>query len=168
MTGLLFASTAMSDAANPFGFAIPPEHLALRAGKSDYLNTGRILYKKLNAALASVDKALLETDMAVLDFGCGPARLLQWVSRSNRSWRLHGCDFHEETVQWCKENVPGVEFFISDPLPGFRTDRKYDLIYALSVFTHTPEDMMKSWLSFFQRFSRAPQVLTTTTLSAMA
>ena len=75
----------------------------------------------------------------VLDFGCGAGRtlrhLLDVAARDTEVW---GCDIAEASVEWLRGQLcPPLHVFLSSddpPLP--RPDRYFDVIWALSVFTH--------------------------------
>ena len=100
----------------------------------------------------------------VLDFGCGVGRLLRQLSSEAAIAKIEGCDMHPESIEWCRANLdPPFEFFVnhtSPPLPGVE-DETYDLIIAISVFTHLSKDWSK-WLAELQRVSKPGGILVAT------
>lgn len=89
----------------------------------------------------------LRTVGAVFELGCGSARLIRHL-RCMRGVRLVGSDLVPEQVEWCKTNVPGVEFYVNqlDPPLSFAQDNTFDLAFAASVFTHIPLETQQQWI----------------------
>jgi SAM-dependent methyltransferase len=94
----------------------------------------------------------LRTAEAILEFGCGTARLLRHL-RGFDGVRLVGTDANPKVVEWCRRNVPGPEFHRNDLQPplSFAADESFDLILASSVFTHIPIDRQRAWLEELRR-----------------
>ncbi len=89
--------------------------------------------------------------VGMLDFGCGCGRIA-------RHWRnLHGptvsgCDCHAPAVEWCQQNLRFMHAAVNElapPLP-YRGDC-FDLVYAISVFTHLSEPMQHAWMAEMRR-----------------
>jgi SAM-dependent methyltransferase len=102
----------------------------------------------------------LRTTGAVFELGCGTARLIRHL-RCIDGIRLVGSDVSSEMIDWCKENVPGVEFFQNDlvpPLP-FAEEGSFDLVFANSVFTHIPLNLQKPWIEELHRVLRPGGIL---------
>ena len=86
-------------------------------------------------------------DAAVLEWGCGPARVIRHLGEflSGKA-SLAGADYNAETIAWCRENIPGIRFEkneLAPPLPFAAAS--FDAIYALSVITHLSEKMHGEW-----------------------
>ena len=57
-----------------------------------------------------------------------------------------GCDLHGPTIAWLDENLsPPMHFYVNDERPLRHPDGYFDLIYAISVFTHITVDW-SAWL----------------------
>lgn len=89
----------------------------------------------------------------VLDFGCGTGRaLVGWYS-DNPQRGLFGCDLSGEMISWAKNHLPGSIRFdensLSPPLPY--PDVTFDMVQAISVFTHLSLDTQKLWVREFKR-----------------
>ena len=83
----------------------------------------------------------------VLDFGCGPGRVLrQFLPEAERA-ELHGCDTYLPGIEWLRDHVPDhVHVFANAELPPLELpDSYFDLIWAVSVFTHLT-DSWSRWL----------------------
>ena len=72
-------------------------------------------------------------------------------------------DIRTELVEWCQRHLPGT-YGVNDPEPptGY-PDSLFDVVYAVSVFTHLTEDRQTRWLSEFARLIRPGGLLLLTT-----
>ena len=135
---------------------LPPEALAIRVGVNDesaalesFDALGRDARRRIMDALPgdwSFD------GKRVLDFGCGPGKVLRHFLDEAARGQFEGCDIHSPSVEWVERNLnPPVRAFVNEespPLP--RPDRSYDLIWAMSVFTHLTSESL-TWLSELHR-----------------
>jgi len=99
----------------------------------------------------------------VLDYGCGPGRVLRHLTRVAPQAELHGCDPHEPSIRWLQENSPErvVAFVNSEEPPLDRPDGFFDLIYVVSVFTHLT-DSWSRWLLELHRLLKPDGLLVST------
>ena len=83
----------------------------------------------------------------VLDFGCGVGRTLRQFSAEAEDAEFWGCDIHEPSVTWAREHLcPPFRVFRCEEKPGLpQADGYFDLIYAMSVYTHIV-DHWAGWL----------------------
>ena len=82
---------------------------------------------------------------SILDFGCGCGRVMRRWSTLDAA--LHGCDYNRKSIAWCRQHLPFARFEVNElnpPLPY--ADGLFDLVYALSVFTHLPESSLVAWM----------------------
>jgi SAM-dependent methyltransferase len=105
----------------------------------------------------------LEKFEAILDFGCGVGRVMRHWNRLQGP-RLYGTDYNPELIGWCKQNLLFASFLVN-PLVGILEyeNEKFDLIYALSVFTHLTEDQQIGWIEELSRVLRPGGYLLITT-----
>ena len=89
---------------------------------------------------------------AVLDFGCGAGRTLRHFTEEARSCELWGCDIDAASIAWLEEHLcPPLRVFQNAPDPPLpHPDGKFDLIWAVSVFTHLT-DTWSRWLLELRR-----------------
>ena len=134
------------------GQRLPPVRLRFKvagtANAEHFLDGGRKAAESLRALLAAHGQPL-EGQTPVLDFGCGCGRVLLHLKGLAE---LYGCDYNPELVRWCTQYLPGalvVRNNLAPPLP-FETGQ-FRLVYALSVFTHMPEDLAGRWMAEMQR-----------------
>jgi SAM-dependent methyltransferase len=121
----------------------PPLELASRVGSLADAPDPFAYYDALGRAARDGLQAALPEDWQwdgkrVLDFGCGAGRTLrQWLPEAERA-RFTGCDIDVESVRWLQEHLsPPFTVLANDPEPPLALSAgSFDLIYALSVFTH--------------------------------
>ena len=89
----------------------------------------------------------------LLDFGCGCGRVVRhWA---NCPAMVHGCDYNADLVNWCRRRLPFARFEtngLAPPLPYAAAS--FDLVYALSVFTHLPPPLQQQWIAEIARVLR--------------
>lgn len=138
------------------GLPVPPRELTFLVGggynlernlKNGILSAGAIRRSLSKNGLA------LEDFHDILDFGCGPGRIL-------RNWghlqaNVYGTDYNRKSIEWCEKNLSFATFAVNDLEPPTSwPDAKFDFIYAFSVFTHLGEDLQRAWLSELRRILR--------------
>jgi SAM-dependent methyltransferase len=121
----------------------PPLELASRVGTLEFADDPYGFYDALGQAARDGIESALPDDWSwdgkrVLDFGCGAGRTLRrWLPEAQRA-QFSGCDIDAESIRWLDEHLsPPLQVFVNSPEPPLeRPSGSYDLIYALSVFTH--------------------------------
>ena len=148
------------------GLPVPPPRLIMRvAGTPDpgwFLESGRLAAQTVQGALERAGKPIEELD-AMLDFGCGCGRVTRrWATLGEVA--VHGTDRNPAGIDWCRRNLPFARFDtngLAPPLP--HADRAFDLVYALSVFTHLIEELGLAWAAELDRVLRPGGFLLLTT-----
>jgi SAM-dependent methyltransferase len=142
------------------GVPLPPRRLMVRvAGTADadwFLRGGRAGY---DAIAAHVD---LQEARDVLDFGCGCGRVTRYFGEHPGS--VAGSDVDGEAVAWCRANLRFASFETNGLAPplAFASD-SFDLVYALSVFTHLTDELQLAWRDELRRVLRSGGRLLITT-----
>lgn len=122
-----------------------------RAALEPFFTVGRDACRNIERCLLETGVPL-ETFRSILDFGCGCGRITLWMARHMAAGaELHGTDTDAEAIAWCRDHVPG-RFATNAPLPPLEySDSTFDLIYAVSVFTHLDEERQVQWLDELRR-----------------
>jgi SAM-dependent methyltransferase len=139
--------------------AMPPPALRERVhGSVDEMNfhlVGLQVAEDIDAALArhAPDAA---SDLSVLDFGCGCGRVVGHVKQRHPRWALAGCDIDAEAIAWCRQRLRMFADFDTNGHwpPVALESAAFDVIYAISVFTHLAEDMQFAWLNELRRLAK--------------
>lgn len=90
----------------------------------------------------------------ILDFGCGCGRVVRhWHDLDGPE--IFGTDTNHRSIRWCRRSLPFGRFEVNGPEPPLPFEGgAFDLIYALSVLTHLPEDLQDAWMGEMQRLLR--------------
>jgi SAM-dependent methyltransferase len=146
---------------------VPPLNLANRVGSLSGQPDPLAAFDAYGAVLCEdVLRALpghaVPGDGVVLDFGCGAGRLLRHLLHAPGVTALHGCDLDRASIDWVREQLPGVEAFVSGELPPLsRADATFDLVIAVSVFSHLG-DSWEAWMGELHRVVRPGGLLVAT------
>lgn len=131
---------------------LPPLDLANRVGCLDGTGDPWPRYLRIGAeSRAGILTALPESwtleGKRVLDFGCGAGRTLRHFIADTPSAEFSGCDIDEPSVAWLRANLsPPLRVFVNLSEPPLDVpDGAFDLVYAISVFTHLTDNWAE-WL----------------------
>jgi SAM-dependent methyltransferase len=102
----------------------------------------------------------------VLDFGCGAGRVLRHlVEDVGTDGELHGVDIDRPSIEWLQSNAsPPLHVGACGEEPSLPyPDDHFDLVYALSVFTHLAEHWA-GWLLELRRILKPDGLLLATVI----
>jgi SAM-dependent methyltransferase len=93
----------------------------------------------------------IENFRTILDFGCGCGRVIRYW-KDLIHVKVKGTDYNPDLVAWCQTNLPFADFKNNGLQPPLPFDSAgFDFVYALSVFTHLPEDLQTPWMQELSR-----------------
>ena len=146
---------------------IPPSELLIQVSNNPsaeaYQDVAPVIWA-IEQPLHTAGYRLADFDR-ILDFGCGVGRLLQALNLSRRDGQtLSGCDVNEACATWCRENLDFASIArtaIEPPLPY--AEDSFDLIVAISVFTHLSRRLQIAWARELMRVLRPGGVMLVTT-----
>ena len=128
----------------------------------EFFQGGERTREALESAALEAGKPI-ETFRSGLDFGCGCGRVVRAFRRHAAFLKLHATDVDAEAIAWCRQHLPIAEFRVNDgtpPLPY--ANEQFDLIWAISVFTHLDEERQFAWLAELRRILRPGGILLAT------
>jgi SAM-dependent methyltransferase len=133
---------------------IPPAKLRYKVSENNSIHNFLIVGERSVDCIESALQALGESvdkPLTVLDFGCGCGRTLAWLTKRFPGMKCSGTDTDQEAIAWCRANLPAT-FTVNRASPPLdATGSQFDLIYAISVFTHLDEPQQQAWLAEFAR-----------------
>ena len=120
------------------GLQANPERRVRTAGIADSIlfeSLGLTDSLKLRRALQEYFERDFADCQAILDWGCGCARVARFVTELAPG-KLTGIDIDPDNIQWCQENIRQAEFAPIGLHPPTRfASESFDLVYGISVFT---------------------------------
>jgi SAM-dependent methyltransferase len=148
-------------------YPYPPPELLARIQTAptvrEYRDVGRRCAESIIAA-CKAGGVSAESTAAVLDFGCGPGRVLRYLAST--SWVLYGCDLDESAIDWSRASLPFARFAATEPVPPLPyTDAMFDVVFAVSVFPRMSLYEQRTWASEIARIVRPEGMAIVTTLS---
>jgi 2-polyprenyl-3-methyl-5-hydroxy-6-metoxy-1,4-benzoquinol methylase len=129
-----------------------------------FLSSGQLAAETIRETATRHGRPLDELQ-SLLDFGCGSGRITRW-------WRaldadVHGSDADARAVRWCRANLVFARFASNGRRPPLAYDgESFDLVYAISVFTHLTEELQRPWLDELRRVLRPGGLLVISTHGA--
>ena len=139
---------AVPDGAGP----LPPVALRVKVAGTplayNYVDGGRKAVQSMDSILRAAG-ASLDGQHSILEFGCGCGRVLSCLDRSHG---VAGCDVNPDLIEWLRLNLPEIDARVNGlepPLPW--AGGSFDLVFALSVFTHLPERIALLWMAELNR-----------------
>ena len=144
---------------------LPPDYLmyeSFQINYEKYLNGGRAVAEWI---VKSLRKYNTSQDVHVLDWGCGPGRVVRHLpSILGSSSKIYGTDYNEKSINWCKMNLKGIDFNLNSLEPSLPySNDTFDFIYGISIFTHLSEEMHYNWVHELRRVLRPGGIMLFTT-----
>jgi 2-polyprenyl-3-methyl-5-hydroxy-6-metoxy-1,4-benzoquinol methylase len=108
------------------------------------------------AALIGAHAPATTGPIEILEWGCGPGRLLRPLqARLGRRVRLSGCDPLAACVAGARRYVAGVEITQSRRAPPAPYPAaQFDGVYGVSILTHLPTGAAAAWMKDIARLLR--------------
>lgn len=131
------------------GISTPPIELMYRVAHTtspaDFLISGLITLFDVLPLIQQYDRS---PQRRILDWGSGCGRLTRHLFRVLPESALSGCDVDAEAVQWCRENLPGGTFRVTETMPPTSFDRgQFTSIVGFSVLTHMSRTHQDAWIT---------------------
>jgi len=132
--------------------AMPPDEVH-SMGRGPLAAGGSFYYADL--VLEALRRTGGDPPRRALDFGCSSGRVVRVLKAVLPEVEWHGCDPNAGAIEWARANLPGIGFDVSPtepPLPY--GDESFDLVYAISIWSHYGERSALRWLGEMRRVLR--------------
>ncbi|MDP9180158.1 MAG: class I SAM-dependent methyltransferase [Chloroflexota bacterium] len=126
---------------------------------------GGCQYGDLVLDAMGLDTSVLRAGAKLLDFGCSSGRVVRVLAAAYPDVEWYGCDPNPDAIRWGRENLPGVQFTVSsgDPPLAMYLDGMFDVVFAISIWSHFAENAALRWLNEMHRLVRPGGLLIMTT-----
>jgi ubiquinone/menaquinone biosynthesis C-methylase UbiE len=131
--------------------------------EASYLHNGQTIAQCLVDAFGANDVRL--QGLVMLDFACGPGRVIHALHAYTQACTLHGSDIDGQAIGWAQVHLSGLARFSTNTVaaPTGFADGMFDAIYCVSLFTHLDERAQDEWLGEMARILKPGGVFITTT-----
>ena len=149
---------------NP-GLALPPDFsiyetytLNLREYYNDGLSTAKEIVYRIQK-----HRDMLR-DGRILDWGCGPGRIVRHLPVLLPETEIYGTDYNQEYIDWCQRKLDRIKFSVNhiDP-PTNYLDSFFDAVIGVSIFTHLSEASHTTWMNELHRITKPAGIIFITT-----
>lgn len=146
---------------------MPPPGLRARVGlegsRREFELVGREGARQIVEAVSRASRGRASRDW--LDFGCGCGRIARYLLEGPEIERYAGVDVDAVQVAWAARHLRG-RFEVMRPEPPLRFESSsFDVILAISIFTHFSNAEQLAWLSEIRRILKPGGLLVATTLA---
>ncbi|MDX2235813.1 MAG: class I SAM-dependent methyltransferase [Hyphomonadaceae bacterium] len=88
----------------------------------------------------------------ILEWGCGPARILAPLAQLVPDAKLSGCDPNGAAIAWAAGALPAIAFRTIAPAPPASYPAgSFDAIYGVSILTHLDAAACRAWVAEIAR-----------------
>ncbi len=133
--------------------AMPPGYMMYESFQLNYFKYYEGGREDAQEIIEKVNPHLPDHPFNILDWGCGPARIIRHLPElTNHRYQYFGTDYNPQTIEWCKSNIPAVQFNLNGLIPPLPyADQFFHFIYSISVLTHLSEVNQFMWLKEIRR-----------------
>lgn len=139
---------------------LPPPHYIYETFKLDYSHYFYGGKETAEWIVSFIRKYVENAQPIILDWGCGPARIVRHLPTLLPEATIWGSDYNSDYVNWCSQNLKGIQFVqngLEPPVP--LKDSSMDFIYGISIFTHLSEQLHYAWRDELLRMLKPGGVL---------
>jgi len=138
--------------ANP-SLVIPPDYFLYETCKLDYEQFFREGEASAKEILEWTKKYFRERPAKILDWGCGVSRVVMHIDKlTDARTSVYACDINKKMIEFNEKNFKNISYtIVPDQPPIAYEDGNFDLIYALSIFTHIMSSKQEIWIREMHR-----------------
>lgn len=134
---------------------MPPDEVESMA-RGSFATGGSYYYADLIAEALAEAGAELGDGSAALDFGCSSERVVRVCRAAWPRVRWHGAEPNASALAWAQSNLGDLaELIVSPQAPPLPyEDSQFDLVAAISIWSHYGERYARAWLEEMHRVIR--------------
>jgi len=110
-----------------------------------YFNDGANSARQVSAVVRDVCQ-LKDTPLELLEFASGFGCLTRHLNAAMPLARTTACDIHPSAVEFIEGPLGGRAILSTADPRQFRSSQKYDVVFALSFFSHMPKRTFALWV----------------------
>jgi len=145
--------------------ALPPDFFiyeTYRLSLKEYYNDGLYTAKEIIYLIQKHRHTLHEG--RILDWGCGPARIVRHLPILLPEAEIYGTDYNEEYIDWCRRELDRIKFSVNQIIPPTNySDAFFDAVIGVSIFTHLSEASHLAWINELYRITKPDGIIFITT-----
>ena len=135
-------------------FAFPPNYYLYETYRLDYKQykeDGELTAKEI----IEWTSKYIQGQFKILEWGCGVGRIIRHIpDLVEKNSIFFGIDINEKMINWNSANISNINFQKIDYCtPTFFDKNEFNLVFALSVFTHIEFKFQADWLAEIQRIT---------------
>jgi SAM-dependent methyltransferase len=109
----------------------------------EYFGDGADCAKKLAALIAETRPT---AGARILEFAAGYGRVTRHLPHAMPEANVLACDIHAEAIAFLRETLGAKARGSVDVPEKFYLDQQFDVVFALSFFSHLPDSSFRRWL----------------------
>ena len=110
-----------------------------------YLRSGAYSARQVGT-IVDANKTWPGRRLTMLEFASGYGCVTRHLKLQQDKYDVTACDIHEDAVKFIRDEI-GMAAILSHREPeDLRVDRHFDVVFALSFFTHMPHGTFRRWL----------------------
>lgn len=128
-----------------------------------FFNDGRSSARKLALLIQEIGLNSKPNGFSILEFASGYGCVTRHLKAEIPNAHIVACDIHQEAVKFIQERL-NTEVILSHSNPTkFKCNRKFDLVFALSFFSHMPYNTWGKWIkSLYNTLEKGGALIFTT------
>jgi SAM-dependent methyltransferase len=142
------------------GLPMPPAYFiceTYRLNYNGYFYGGKETAQEFAETFA---KHVDTTNCRILDWGCGPGRIVRHLPEILPNSEVFGSDYNKDYIDWCSSNLKNIKFITNELAPPINFQESFfDVIYGISIFTHLSKEMHYAWANELLRILKPGGIL---------
>lgn len=128
----------------------------------NYFNDGAKSAQKLNKILTEIC-GFGSDQIHLLEFASGYGMVTRHIKKVLPYCVTTSCDIHQQAVRFIHENLETEAILSTSQPEDLILDKQFDVVFALSFFSHMPKDTFSRWLKKLATFAKSEGYLIFTT-----